>query len=115
MAARFFHVSIRNRGAAIALGILVAVLAIVIVVSGIAFLIAVAFIAAVLAAGALVLRKLFGRPRRGGAPATRRSRIDPALEVFEPPHLSAPPDDRTRADDRRRIDASPDRGDDAHR
>lgn len=115
MAAGFFHVSIRNKGAAIALGVLVAVLAIVVVVSGIALLIALAFIAALLAAGALVLRKLLGRPRHAAAPAARTRRIDPSLEVFEAPHLSPPRGDPARIEDQGRIDSGAHRRGDGQR
>jgi hypothetical protein len=81
---RSYQLNVRSRAGAIALGIAVVVLGIVVIVSGVALLIGVALIAAFITAGAIFLRKLFGKRTPPPVRRTRAQGFDPALEVFPP-------------------------------
>jgi hypothetical protein len=90
---RVYQITVRNKAAALAIGATVVIVGGALVAVGLTLLAGLALGGAVLGTGAVVLRRLTGRP-------TVRS-FDPALEVFAPP-------DATREIGPRTKPASPD-------
>lgn len=93
MPGAFIHLSGRSKAGAIALGIVIVLVGIFVVLSGLALLLGLALIAAVLGAGALLLRKITGRPGLHSAPRRTPAQLDPSLEVF-PGEAGQPPAER---------------------